>query len=74
MPVSRECVYCSSRNQIDAAYHDDAYLLGQILQHKGITTVYGGSRLGSMGGSPDKATPFLYIAFFKVGHLASMVR
>jgi hypothetical protein len=43
------CVYCSSSNRASAIYLDAAARLGRILARNGITIVYGGSSLGSMG-------------------------
>jgi uncharacterized protein (TIGR00730 family) len=43
------CVYCSSSNRASATYLDAAARLGRILAENGITIVYGGSSLGSMG-------------------------
>jgi uncharacterized protein (TIGR00730 family) len=43
------CVYCASSNRTAAIYLDAAARLGRILAENGITIVYGGSSLGSMG-------------------------
>jgi len=43
------CVYCGSSEESDQAYLDSAYQLGGILAAHGITTVYGGGAIGSMG-------------------------
>jgi uncharacterized protein (TIGR00730 family) len=43
------CVYCASSNRSAAIYLDAAARLGRILAENGITIVYGGSSLGSMG-------------------------
>jgi uncharacterized protein (TIGR00730 family) len=43
------CVYCASSNRSSEIYLDAAARLGRILAENGITIVYGGSRLGSMG-------------------------
>jgi len=43
------CVYCASSNRSSPIYLDAAARLGRILAENGITIVYGGSRLGSMG-------------------------
>src|ERR1035438_5852218 len=43
------CVYCASSNRSPKIYLDAAARLGRILAENGITVVYGGSRLGSMG-------------------------
>jgi uncharacterized protein (TIGR00730 family) len=47
--IQSVCVYCSSSNQAPAIYLDAAARLGRILAENGITIVYGGSSLGSMG-------------------------
>src|ERR1017187_8754786 len=43
------CVYCASSNRSSPIYLDAAARLGRILAENGITIVYGGSSLGSMG-------------------------
>ncbi len=47
--IQSVCVYCSSSNRASATYLDAAARLGRILAENGITIVYGGSSLGSMG-------------------------
>ena len=47
--IQSVCVYCSSSNRAPAVYLDAAARLGRILAENGITIVYGGSSLGSMG-------------------------
>ena len=47
--IQSVCVYCSSSNRAPAIYLDAAARLGRILAENGITIVYGGSSLGSMG-------------------------
>ena len=47
--IQSVCVYCSSSNRASAIYLDAAARLGRILAQNGITIVYGGSSLGSMG-------------------------
>ena len=47
--IQSVCVYCASSNRSSAIYLDAAGRLGRILAENGITIVYGGSRLGSMG-------------------------
>jgi len=47
--IKKVCVYCSSSKQIDKAYHQGAFQLGQILAKNGVTIVYGGGAVGSMG-------------------------
>lgn len=53
--LSRICVYCASSTQVDSAYHDAAFRLGQIMARESITIVYGGGGLGSMGRLADGA-------------------
>jgi uncharacterized protein (TIGR00730 family) len=43
------CVYCASSASCAPAYHDAAFRLGGVLAEAGLTVVYGGSTLGSMG-------------------------
>jgi uncharacterized protein (TIGR00730 family) len=47
--IQSVCVYCSSSNRAPAVYLDAAARLGRILAENGITIIYGGSSLGSMG-------------------------
>ncbi len=47
--IESVCVYCASSNRSAAIYLDAAARLGRILAENGITIVYGGSSLGSMG-------------------------
>src|SRR5664279_5289549 len=47
--VESVCVYCASSNRSPAVSLDAAARLGTILAEHGITIVYGGSQLGSMG-------------------------
>ena len=47
--IQSVCVYCSSSNRASNVYLDAAARLGRILAENGITIVYGGSSLGSMG-------------------------
>ena len=47
--IESVCVYCASSNRSPKMYLDAAARLGRILAENGITIVYGGSRLGSMG-------------------------
>jgi uncharacterized protein (TIGR00730 family) len=51
--IKRVCVYCASSNQVDRAYHDAAFSLGVLLARAGITVVYGGGAIGSMGRLAD---------------------
>jgi predicted Rossmann-fold nucleotide-binding protein len=47
--IQSVCVYCSSSNRSSPVYLDAAARLGRILAGRGITIVYGGGSLGSMG-------------------------
>ena len=47
--IKSVCVYCASSNRSPQIYLDAAARLGKILAENGITVVYGGSSLGSMG-------------------------
>ena len=49
------CVYCASSQRCDAAYHDAARRLGEVLAERAFTIVYGGGALGSMGALADGA-------------------
>jgi uncharacterized protein (TIGR00730 family) len=49
MKVQRVCVYCASSRQCDSAYHDAAQELGREMAINGVTVVYGGGLVGSMG-------------------------
>jgi len=49
------CVYCASSAQADSAYREAAWRLGTLLAAQGVTIVYGGGRLGSMGALADGA-------------------
>lgn len=48
-PIRSVVVYCASSDRVDAAYHDAARLVGEILADANITLVYGGGARGSMG-------------------------
>ncbi len=43
------CVYCASSQLCDAAYHEAACRLGEVLAEAGLTVIYGGGAMGSMG-------------------------
>ena len=47
--IQSVCVYCASSNRSSPVYLEAAARLGRILAENGITIVYGGSSLGSMG-------------------------
>jgi uncharacterized protein (TIGR00730 family) len=47
--IRRVAVYCGSSEESDRVYLDSAYQLGGILASNGITIVYGGGAVGSMG-------------------------
>ena len=47
--IQRVCVYCASSERAPAIYHEAATRLGRHLAGHGLTIVYGGGALGSMG-------------------------
>ena len=47
--IQSVCVYCASSSQSSPVYLEAAARMGSILAGAGITIVYGGSSLGSMG-------------------------
>jgi uncharacterized protein (TIGR00730 family) len=49
MNVQKVCVYCASSRQCDGAYHEAAHELGRQMALNGVTVVYGGGLVGSMG-------------------------
>jgi uncharacterized protein (TIGR00730 family) len=49
----RICVYCASSAQAPAHFGNAAYELGRLLASRGITVVYGGGGIGSMGRLAD---------------------
>ena len=51
----RVCVYCGSSRQCDAVYLDAAERLGRELARNGVTIIYGGGAVGSMGCLADGA-------------------
>jgi uncharacterized protein (TIGR00730 family) len=53
--IRRVCVYCASSRKADSAYLEAAGRLGRILARAGITLVYGGGSVGSMGALSDGA-------------------
>lgn len=55
MPIRRVTVYCASSTQAHPAYHDAAERLGATLAAAGLTIVYGGGGVGSMGRLADGA-------------------
>lgn len=48
-PVKAICVFCGSNPGRDPAYVDQAEALGQRLAMEGVTVVYGGAKVGTMG-------------------------
>jgi uncharacterized protein (TIGR00730 family) len=48
-------VYCASSRQTDPAYREAARRVGALLAREGITVVYGGGAVGSMGALADGA-------------------
>jgi hypothetical protein len=55
MNVKRVCVYCASSRGCDRVYHDAARQLGVGMARAGVTIVYGGGAVGSMGNLADGA-------------------
>ena len=55
MSIGRVSVYCASSRQSDPAYREAAARLGTLLAAEGITIVYGGGAVGSMGALADAA-------------------
>ena len=53
--IKSVCVYCASSERSDSVYLEAAARLGTILAEAGITLVYGGSQLGSMGRMAEAA-------------------
>src|SRR3954447_11283193 len=47
--IQSVCVYCASSNRSSDVYLEGAAQVGRTLAENGITVVYGGSSLGSMG-------------------------
>jgi uncharacterized protein (TIGR00730 family) len=54
-PVRAVCVYCASSRSSHADYREAARRLGAVLAGEGITIVYGGGAVGSMGALADGA-------------------
>lgn len=55
-PAARTvCVYCASSRSSHPDYRDAAERLGKVLADAGITVVYGGGAVGSMGALADGA-------------------
>ena len=55
MSLARVCVYCASSRQADPVHREVAARLGTVLAAEGITIVYGGGAVGSMGALADAA-------------------
>jgi uncharacterized protein (TIGR00730 family) len=53
--LQRVCVYCASSRQCDTGFHDAARQVGAALAGGGLTVVYGGGAVGSMGALADGA-------------------
>src|SRR5215471_5364914 len=53
--IQTVCVYCSSSDRTPPVYLDAAARLGRLLAEAGISIVYGGSSLGSMGRMAEAA-------------------
>ncbi len=48
-PIAKVCVYCASSRRADQEYAQSAKRFGEILGEQGITLIYGGGAVGSMG-------------------------
>ena len=55
MTVKSVCVFCGSRTGTRPEYVEGARLLGTELARRGLTLVYGGSKIGLMGAMADAA-------------------
>jgi uncharacterized protein (TIGR00730 family) len=55
MTLSTVCVYCASSRSCAAEYHQAARRLGAVLAERGLTIVFGGGAVGSMGALADGA-------------------
>lgn len=53
--LRRACVYCGSSQRCDPAFRAAARRLGELLANAGVTVVYGGGAVGSMGALADGA-------------------
>jgi len=53
--IESVCVYCASSRQAEPRYRDSARELGAQLARAGLTVVYGGGAVGSMGALADGA-------------------
>jgi uncharacterized protein (TIGR00730 family) len=53
--IRKVCVYCASSRRVDGEYHETANTLGRLFARQGITIVYGGGSVGSMGALADGA-------------------
>jgi uncharacterized protein (TIGR00730 family) len=53
--LQRVCVYCASSTEAHPDHYAAARTLGRVLAEEGITIVYGGGSVGSMGALADAA-------------------
>ena len=53
--LHRVCVYCASSRQANSAFREAAHGVGAALAKAGLTVVYGGGAVGSMGALADGA-------------------
>jgi uncharacterized protein (TIGR00730 family) len=53
--LERVCVYCASSTEAHSDHYAAARTLGRVLAEQGITIVYGGGSVGSMGALADAA-------------------
>ncbi len=54
-PLKKVCVYCASSTEAHPDHYAAAQALGRLLAREGITIVYGGGSVGSMGALADAA-------------------
>jgi hypothetical protein len=54
-PLRKVCVYCASSTEAHPDHYAAARTLGRLLAQEGITIVYGGGGVGSMGALADAA-------------------
>jgi uncharacterized protein (TIGR00730 family) len=47
--IKRVCIFCASSNQVSDIYLKSAFETGKVLACMGVTVVYGGGLVGSMG-------------------------
>jgi uncharacterized protein (TIGR00730 family) len=55
MALRKICVYCASSTRAHRDHYEEARALGRLLARAGVTIVYGGGSVGSMGALADAA-------------------